>query len=92
MVTGWKNAELLWSIWILVQSCPYYKYEQSHEAIWTGKDPIIKGSDISGMKIWFIPPGKPPRPAEGITEDEGNADEEKSKEEGENLLELRDKL
>lgn len=35
---------------------------------------IIKGSDMSGMKVCFIPPGKPQRSAEGITEDEGNAE------------------
>ena len=43
--------------------------EQSYEATWTMKGVIIKGSNISGMRVWFIPPGKPPRPAEGITED-----------------------
>lgn len=40
------------------------------------KGVIIKGSDISGMKVWFIPPGKPPGLAEGITEDKGNLKED----------------
>lgn len=71
---GGMNVETWWSIWILALSCPHCKYEQSNEPTWTVKVMMIKSSDISGMQIWFLPPSKPPRSAEGITEDEGNVE------------------
>jgi hypothetical protein len=33
---------------------------------------MTKDTDPSGMKVWVNPPGKEPRPAEVLAEDEGN--------------------
>lgn len=78
--------------WILVLSCPHCKYEQSYKVTLTVKAMKIMGSDISRMRVWFIPQGKPPRSAEGITWDEGNVDGRVEEGENEYWLQLRVQL
>ena len=36
------------------------------------KDVVIRCSDDSGMRIWILSPGKPPRPPEVHVKGEGN--------------------
>lgn len=35
---------------------------------------MTKGTDPSGMKVWFTPSGKEVRPAKVLAEDEGNTE------------------
>ena len=55
---------------------PHYKCEQSCEATRTVKGMIIKSSDISGMKVCFIPPGMSSGFAEGLSQDKRNLKED----------------
>lgn len=37
-------------------------------------DRMTKGTDTAGMKVWFTPPVREPRPAEVLAEGGGNAE------------------